>query len=218
MLKVCATNNNNYSLIFIFLIGILLLTGCSSSASSKSLNIEENVKKAEEYYKNGKFEEAVKIYDNLYAKTDDTSYLDTIDKIKKDQEVIQKVIDFRETLKDIVENKVRKGMDVNIHDLKVVTEDLLERIDEFDNIELGESHVAFDYVKSIKDSDSYYYLSRFTKKEYDNFLKEPLDPISNTGHLANTLTISIFRDDIYGTYIPEILEIEIPDELSNIES
>lgn len=199
------------------LTSLLIFSGCSSEVGTKNINLEENLKKAEDYYANGQYEDSLKIYDNLYAKTNDTKYLDEMDKIKVEQKTLNVVIEFRSLLTDIIDNKVRKGIDINVHDLKIVTEDLIEKMDEFDNLEVPENHIAYDYINSIKGSDSYLYLNNFTNNEYNNFLSEPLDPISDTGEFANTLVISIFRDDIYGEYIPDILSIELPEQLTNEE-
>lgn len=186
----------------------ILLFGVSACSNS---NEEENIKKAESYYEKGQFEDAIKIYENLYDKTNDTKYLDEIDIVKNDQKVLATITDFRATLKEIVDTKVRKGAEINIHDLKVITEDLIKKMDEFDRVEVSENHVAYNYLNEVRGSNSYTFLNKFTREQYDNALTDPKDAITNAGEFANTITISIFRDDIYGMYIPEILEINPPE-------
>jgi hypothetical protein len=196
---------------------LLFFSGCSSIETTtnkvNAINLEENLQKAENYIKEGNYEESIKIYNNLYSKTNETKYLDEIDNIKKEQDIINVIVNFRSTLKNIVEEDVRKGVDIDIHDLKVVTEDLIAKMDEFDNLQINKNCFAFEYVNNVKNSDSYTFLNKFTRNEYENFLRDPLEPLTDPGFLANNLTISIFRDDIYAVYIPEILQLEVPDAI-----
>jgi hypothetical protein len=196
---------------------LLFFSGCSSietiTNKANAINLEENLQKAENYIKEGNYEESIKIYNNLYSKTNETKYLDEIDNIKKEQDIINVIVNFRSTLKNIVEEDVRKGVDIDIHDLKVVTEDLIAKMDEFDNLQINKNCFAFEFVNNVKNSDSYTFLNKFTRNEYENFLRDPLEPLTDPGFLANNLTISIFRDDIYAVYIPEILQLEVPDAI-----
>ncbi len=204
-------NKTSLVIILILMISLIVLPGCES----KKAKIEKLKQSAQTCLEEGKFDDAIDLYNKILEIKEDAAIRDELFEIKYEKDSAEKTKVFMDDLYNLKQNKIRSGIKVSLTEMAEIEEDLDRIINDFEKIDDTKDTSIAGFVKIVKDGPGYILIKDVLENKIEDAgLSEGLGHLDAELRHANTKLVAIKRIAI-NKGIDGILKHTIPKKYDN---